>query len=168
MNDTKSKYLFLIVELVIGILLLVNPFGFTKTIVQLAGVLFILLSIYGGYQYYKNRSYFIGIPSLIGLFIGLFLFFNPSFVIASMSIMIMIYGLYMCVGAFSKIGWAMDLRRNGYSWMMMFLSGVLNIMIALIVIVNPFNTTMVLMKFIGLSLIIETIISMIGVYLSNN
>ncbi len=115
-------------EIIIGILLLINPVGFTTGIIVTLGVLMAIL----------------GIESIVGYFRA-----TPEEAAE--------------VSGINKVQWAVDmLRQKQKYWFIALIGAVLSLVFAVLVLANPFSSTVVLWTFIAVSLIIEAVVDILA------
>ncbi len=150
-------------ELIIGILLLINPVGLTRTVIVILGITFVLQGIVSIRAYFQEPKGVSGSGRLAkGLALtccGLFCVFRSSWFIAAFPILSMFYGVFILVTAFDKIQWAADARRNGVNrWYVSLISAILATALAILVFANPFASTAAMWTFIGIALIVEAVV----------
>ena len=74
----------------------------------------------------------------------------------------MLYGVATLVAAFGKLQWTADLLRLKYKyWFIALISAVLSLVLAILIISNPFSSTAVLWVFIGVSMIVEAVVDVV-------
>lgn len=155
-------------ELLIGILLLIKPIGFTKGIIVLVGSILIVLGIINIVKYFttdifqaiKEQSLSAG---LIFVTIGLFCVLRTNWFIITFPVLTILYGIMILIMGLKKVQWSIDLvRLKRKHWFIVGLSAVTSIMFAIIIMNNPFSTTAILWQFTGIILIIESILDVIA------
>jgi len=73
------------------------------------------------------------------------------------------YGVLILVSGISKVQWAVDmLRQKQKYWFIALIGAVLSLVFAVLVLANPFSSTVVLWTFIAVSLIIEAIVDILA------
>lgn len=160
-------------ELIIGILLLVNPIGFTSGIIVTFGVVMMLWGIGSVIRYFctkpeeaaADRSLEKGLAALLA---GGFCAFHSHWFIVTFPVLTLVYGVALLLTGLKKTQWTVDSIRLKYSrWYLIGISAVLSIICGTVIILNPFATTAVLWSFIGISLIAEAVFDMIGAFFGN-
>ena len=155
-------------EIVIGILLLVNPVGFTSGIIVTFGVVLMITGIGTTINYFRTEpeEAAVGqvlVKGLLELLGGAFCAFNSRWFIAAFPVLTLVYGVVILITGITKIQWTIDIIRMERSkWLWMAISAVISIVCGITVITNPFSTTAVLWMFIGISLIVDAVFDMIG------
>ena len=155
-------------EIVIGILLLVNPVGFTSHIIVTFGVVLMITGIGTTIKYFRTEpeDAAVGqvlVKGLLELLGGAFCAFNSHWFIATFPVLTLVYGVVILVTGITKLQWTVDIIRMKRSkWLWMAISAAISIVCGITVITNPFSTTAVLWMFIGISLIVDAVFDMIG------
>ena len=153
-------------EIVIGILLLVNPVGFTSGIIVAFGFVLMIMGIGTTIKYFRtapeeaavSQILMKGLLELLG---GAFCAFNSHWFIATFPVLTLVYGVVILVTGITKLQWTVDIIRMKRSkWLWMAISAAISIVCGITVITNPFSTTTVLWMFIGISLIVDAVFDM--------
>lgn len=152
-----------LLEVLVGILLLIKPVEFTKTIIIGFGVVMLIYGIWKVVQYFRtdaelaadNQILFQG---LILLLMGGFCVFQSEWFIATFPVLTMLYGIAILVGGVGKIQKTVDmLRMKKKKWYWTAISAAISIVGAVVILMNPFSTTAALWVLIGISFIVEAI-----------
>lgn len=155
-------------EIVIGILLLVNPVGFTSGIIVAFGVVLIIAGIGTTIKYFRTEpeKAAVGqvlVKGLLALLGGVFCAVNSHWFIATFPVLTLVYGVVILVTGITKLQWTVDsIRMKRSRWFWMAISAAISIVCGITVITNPFSTTAVLWMFIGISLIVDAVFDMLG------
>ena len=155
-------------EIVIGILLLVNPVGFTSGIIVTFGVVLMITGIGTTIKYFRTEpeEAAVGqvlVKGLLELLGGTFCAFNSRWFIAAFPVLTLVYGVVILVAGIMKLQWTVDIIRMKRSkWLWMAISAAISIVCGITVITNPFGTTAVLWMFIGITLIVDAVFDMIS------
>jgi len=156
-------------EIIIGILLLINPLGFTKTIIIGAGLVLTVMGVLNIIKYFKTNIYFAVkehslSTGLMLLMIGLFCVFWSDWFIVTFPVLTVIYGISILLTGLKKIEWTVNsFRLKRKYWYITGINAILTIIFSLIVISNPFSTIKILWQFTGVILIIESIFDIVSV-----
>lgn len=150
-------------ELVIGILLLIDPIGFTVGIIIVAGIALLVNGLINVIRYFRTspeeaaRQQLLA-QGLIALLGGMFCVLNPNWFTATFPVIALLYGVAVLVAGLGKIQMTVDmLRLKINKWFLGAISALVSIICAVVIINNPFASTMVLWMFTGISLIVEAI-----------
>lgn len=162
-----SNFIMCIAELIVGILLLINPVGFTRGIIVALGIPLALQGIGSIVSYIRENPQAASESNLLakGLLMtcgGLFCMFRSSWFIAAFPVLTMLYGVMTLVNAFGKLQWTADLLRLKHKyWFIALISAVLSLALAILIMTNPFSSTAALWVFIGISMIVEAVVDVV-------
>ncbi len=166
-----GSLLLCILEIVVGVLLLINPVGFTSGIIIGAGVLLItggLVSI---------LRYFVGKPEtaaqqqwlfkgLLGLMAGAACVMKVDWFLAAFPLLTVLYAIAMLILAAAKLQRMADLcRMKVKRWYLPGISAAMAAVLALIILLNPFSAVTAVWTFVAVSLIAEAIVEIITIAL---
>ena len=166
----NSNLVMCIAELVIGILLLINPVGFTRGIIIALGIPLALQGIGSIVSYFRQKPQAASEDNMLakGLLMaccGLFCMFRSSWFIAAFPVLTMFYGVMTLVSAFGKLQWTADmLRLKQKYWFVALISAALSLVLAVLIITNPFSSTAALWVFIGVSMIVEAVVDVVTLF----
>ena len=175
MNIVKmnmKEIIFCIAELIIGILLLINPISFTSGIIILLGVSMLATGILFGYKYFRidaeeaKKGNMLTFAILLAM-MGAFCILRSDWFIATFPILTVIYGIMMLLAGVSKIQTMVDmLRLHNNKWFWAGINAGISIVCAVVILWSPFTSTAVLWIFAGVSLIIEAVLDIVTLFLS--
>ena len=167
-NIGMASILMSLVEILIGILLLINPVGFTSGIINTFGIVIAIFGISEIIQYFRLDAEEAAqkdqlTKGILFTVAGLFCVFKTEWFIATFPVITLLYGVLILVTGVSKLQKAIDmLRLKRKFWYVMLISSVLTLVVAVLAISNPFTTTAVLWTFIGVSLIVEAVMDVVA------
>lgn len=167
LRENMNSLITCLFEIVVGILLLIDPIMFTAGILVAFGVVILVAGIVNIVKYFRTdaEEAVKGQKLAIGLLtacIGAFLILNFDWVIISFPILSMIYGIVILFSGFSKIQWTVDMiRLNKQKWYLAAISALISIICALIIFMNPFVVVEYIWIFIGVALIVEAMFDLI-------
>lgn len=162
-----------LVEVIIGILLLVNPIGFTSGIIIAFGIVLMIMGIGKTIKYFRTEPEEATVSQILAkgllmLLAGAFCAFNSHWFIATFPVLTLVYGVVILITGITKVQWTMDvIRMKRSKWFWAAISAAISIACGVVIITNPFSTTAVLWMFIGISLIVEAVFDMIGSIFGN-
>lgn len=168
-----KSIIYCICEAAIGVLLIINPLGFTSAIIRLLGVALSVMGVLSIIRYFKlspeDGAMTQGLSKgLILTFAGVFCIFCPEWFSAVFPILAVVYGIVILVIGLIKIQWTVDILRNRRAfWFIPAIGALTSIVLALIILANPFATATVMWTFIGISLIFEAIIDAVSAFFEN-
>lgn len=156
-------------EIVIGILLFVNPVGFTKGIIIALGIVLLLMGVSGIVGYFRAKPAEAAVSQklangILAIVAGIFCIVKSDWFIVTFPILTVLYGIGTLILGISKVQWTVDmLRLKIKKWYWAAISAVLTVICAVIILLNPFVTTTVLWSFTAVTLIIEAVVDIIAV-----
>lgn len=163
--------LFILFELAVGILLLIDPEAFTKTVLMCFGIVLIVIGAIYLYRVLKDRNEGVsGITmaiSLASFLVGALCFTFPSVVMGLFAVVAIIYGVILIVSGIYKAKNYSDAKKAGtHVPAVSLISSILSVALGVVIIVNPFKTVHVLWIFTGISLIFEAALDFVAVLLN--
>lgn len=154
-------------ELVVGVLLLINPVGFTSGIIVISGVVMLAFGVIEAIRYFRTDSREASMTQsltkgILLLLAGLFCVLKTEWFLAAFPVLAMIYGVVILVTGVGKIQLTVDmLRRKSKKWYWAAINAAVSIVCAAIILRSPFTTTAVLWVFTGISLIAEGVLDVL-------
>lgn len=148
-------------EIVIGVLLLIDPVAFTSTIIVMLGVIMALLGLLNMIAYFRTapaeaagqRKLAKGLSLAAA---GLFCMLEPGWFVATFPVLTMLYGVAILALGIVRVQWTVDeIRLRSGKWLWSAASALLALIAAAIILCDPFSSTAVLWIFAGISLIAE-------------
>ena len=160
-----------ILEIVVGVLLLINPVGFTSGIIIGAGVLMCLGGLLSVVRYFmvrpevaaQEQMLFKGLIALMG---GAVCITKYDWFLSAFPLLTVLYAIAMLILAAAKLQKMADLRRmNAPRWYMPGIAALLAALLAAIILINPFGAVAAVWTFVAVSLIAEAIVEIITIAL---
>lgn len=148
-------------EFLLGVLLLINPVGFTSAVLMTLGALLAALGALRlvGYFRAEPAEAARGGGLVIGLCLvltGLFCLFRWEWFVLTFPILTVVYGVLTLVNGLNKLQDAVDaLRLELRYWYVAMTGAALTLVFAALILVNPFSSTAVLWTFLAVSLMVE-------------
>ena len=151
-------------ELIIGILLLINPEGFTSAIFIAAGCLLIVAGIVSVVKYFRTDAEIAAQGSALSsglceIVLGAFLGIGYQLMVGSFFILTVLYGVSLLASGFFKVQTTVDMvRLKNQKWFIAAASALVAIICALVILLLvPYAGTVVLWRFAGIVLIVESV-----------
>ena len=167
--DKKVNSLVLcIAELLIGILLLIKPVGFTSGIVICVGIGMMIKGIIDVIGYFRAPAHEASMQrglsrGLVCLLIGGFCAFRYQWLLSAVPFLGVVYAVMLLLLGIEKIQTTVDERRRGNEkWFYPAISAAISVVCAIIIFLNPFTTTVYLWMFTGISLIVEAVMDIVS------
>ncbi len=157
-------------ELIVGILLLVEPIQYTSGIIIVAGIVLIILGVISAISHFRippqdaihDREFSIG---LIEIAVGLFCAFQSNWFIDTFPVLTLIYSIPLLVIGFVKVQWAIDLLRlKKNHWFLALINAALCFLAVILIMMNPLASTMFLWVYTAITLIAASVLDIITVF----
>lgn len=163
-NLSAGNLLTCIAEIVIGILLLINPIAFTSAIIVVLGIVLVVIGLRSVLRYFRSTPEAAAAQNdlakgVLFVILGIFCIFKSEWFIITFPILTVLYGILNLVFGISKFQWAVDmLRQKQKYWFVAVIGAALTLIFAVLILVNPFASTSVLWTFIAITLIVEAVV----------
>lgn len=163
----KNGYLLSgIIYTIVGLVLLIWPYTSVAIVCKAIGIVSIAQGVIHLIDYFRDTTHllmkynlFIGI---FGLIIGFFLFFGVN---EMMVIIPIIIGILLLIDGCMNIQKSFDLKRIGYShWYVQLIMGALLMIGSIVLMVNPFGSATLLLRYVGVCLIVDGINEFVMAY----
>ncbi len=167
LKKNQNVIIMCVIELVVGILLLIDPVKFTTGILIVVGIALMVAGLINVIRYFRSspEEAMVGqhmARGLISLLAGAFCAFNPGWFILTFPVITILYGVAVLLVGLGKVQLAIDmLRLKNNKWWLGAVSAAISIICAIVIISNPFSWTVALWWFTGISLIAEAIFDLI-------
>ncbi len=162
--------IYCVCELVVGMLLLLNPVGYTQAIITVAGILLVALGIRSVVDHLRLKPEeaahdFQLTIGLIEITAGIFCMTNSGWFISTFTVLTVIYGVALLVIGFVCLQRVIDLiRLKRGQWVWSLLGAVVSFAMAALIFTNPFESTSLLWSLTALALIVEAVLGVIGIF----
>jgi len=162
-NRNTGNLLTCIFEILVGILLLIDPVGFTSGIIVAFGIVLAVIGAISLFRYFREDAETASQESgltkgIIFVIFGLFCAFKSEWFIVTFPLLTVLYGILTLVSGVSKVQWAVDmLRLKQKYWYVALICAAVTLILAVVILWNPFATMTVTWIFIGISLIAEAV-----------
>lgn len=159
-RENMHTIIMILFQAAIGILLLMNPDTFTRAVLTAFGVVMLIIGVTHIIKYFKrkNESLFPAlrlISGIISLIIGVIFTFCTSLIMGVFSLIAVIYGIILLVsGVFKMQDFFQAKKYEPYVPIVIFLSAAVSVVLGLIIIINPFETTLLVFRFAGISMLV--------------
>lgn len=159
-------------EVLVGILLLINPVGFTTGIIVILGCVFLVKGIFDIIGYFRTDAQTAvstkGLAKgLIGIAAGGFCILQSHWFLVAFPVLTVLYGIAIFALGLFKVQVMVDMiRLKKKKWGLAALSAVFTLLFGVIALMNPFSTTVILWTFIAATLIVEAVLDLISTFIS--
>ena len=163
-NRNTGNLFTCIFEILVGILLLIDPVGFTSGIIIVFGIVLAVIGVVSLFKYFRMDAETAAqenglVKGLIFAIFGLFCAFKSEWFIITFPLLTVLYGILTLISGVSKVQWAVDmLRAKQKYWFVEVIGAILTIVCAVLILSNPFTSTAFLWTFIGVTMIVEAVV----------
>lgn len=160
-NRTIMNLVICISEILIGVLLLIDPVGFTSAVLMILGIALMILGAWKTVSYFRtspeaaaqNGGLVVGIVCVL---LGAFCVFRWEWFLVTFPVLTVVYGVITLINGINKVQWAVDLLRlKQRFWFVSLIGAALTLVFGILILTNPFMTTAILWTFIAVTLIAE-------------
>ena len=157
-------------EALIGVLLVVDPIGFTSGIIIAFGIALLIAGLICTIGYFGSDAVEAALRGMLVkglalLLAGAFCVFRPTWFIATFPLLTILYGVIILLAGLCKAQWAIDaLRLKTGRWFLHAISAAVSIICGFVVLSDPFASTLVLWMFTGISLIVEAVLDVVVLF----
>lgn len=152
-----------LLEILVGVLLLMDPVGFTSGIIIGAGGVLMAAGLVSVAKYFRTEPEEAAkgqmlVKGLVALLAGAFCARKSEWFVVTFPVMTLIYGVVILLTGLAKIQWMVDaLRMKKDKWVWAGVSALLSIVCGAVIITSPFGSAAALWLFTGVSLIVEAV-----------
>ncbi len=164
----SSSIILSLFEILVGILLLINPIQFTSGIIIAFGVVLVIVGLISIISYFREDPLEASTSQslakgLLALCAGLFCMFKSGWFVNTFPLLTIVYGIFIFIGGILKVQWTVDtLRMRTGGWLLPALSAVISLLCAVVILSNPFDSTVILWMFTGGTLVVESLLDIIA------
>jgi len=172
MKRNINGFVLSLFEMAVGILLLINPRGFTTAIITVAGVVLAAVGIFNGIKYFRFDAeeavagqYLT--KGLIAVLVGVFCILKSESFAFEFSSFTVIYGIVILFAGLGKVQLTVDMiRRDSKKWFLAVISSLISIIWGIVILNDPFTFVTDLWLLTGIVLIAEAVIDFVTLMLS--
>lgn len=160
-----------ILEIAVGVLLLINPVGFTSAIIIGAGIIMVLAGLVNIIRYFtaapelaaQQQLLFKGLLLAMG---GMACIIKHDWFLTAFPLLTVLYAIAMLLLAAYRLQKMADMRRLHLStWYMPGIAAALAALMAIIILVNPFGAVTAVWTFVAISLIAQAVVEIVTIAL---
>ncbi len=174
LKNNLNVILLCLFEIVIGVLLLINPIGFTIGTIITTGIVLLIIGLISVIKYFRAEAKEAAtgqylLKGLVELLFGAFCIFKSNWFVVTFPALTLIYGVVILVTGLGKVQITVDMiRAKNKKWFLAAISALLSVSCAVVILNNPFTSTAVLWMFTGITLIIEAVFDIITLIVSGS
>ena len=159
-------------EAAVGVVLLVNPEGFTKLILIAAGILLCILGALSCVTYFRMEPAEAALSQelvrgLVGLVAGVLLIYKADWIIHHLMPITILYGIAALFTGIVKLQWTVDMARLRQGvWQSSAIASALSVILAVVILSDPFSARRTLWIFTGVTLIVTAVATVLSAFLN--
>ena len=161
--------LVILFEIFVGVMLLINPEGFTKVVIIILGALLLILAIVFLVNFIRAKKDEEGgtgalIGAIICFIVGLLCVIFSQGVVGLLESLAIIYGIILFIFGLNKIIMFFATRNEGYSasWFHI-VSGIIALALGVVIFLYPRDATITVWVITGIALLAEAVFDIISV-----
>ena len=164
----SASLILALAELVVGVLLLISPTGFTRGILMALGAALALMGVVSAVRYFRTEPAAAAreqslVRGLAMLLAGLFALFQADWLLGLFPVLTALYGAASLLTGLYKVQRAVDIRRLGLgTGLLPAVSALATLLFAAVILLNPFATVNALWVFTGLVLVGEAVLDILA------
>lgn len=161
----KSSFFTSVVLLILGILLFIKSDDTIVAISYLVGGIIIILGVLALVNYFKKNerdfsTSFNIIYGIITIVFGIFILSNPKMVA---SVIPFVIGACILIKSSFKIAYSIELKNHNIDfWKGALITSVISALVGVIMVFNPFKTSVIVFKIIGAAIIIYSVLDIVS------
>ena len=161
-----------VIEVIIGIVFFTDPIQFTSAVLMGVGVVLLITGVCGVIRYFTTPPAMAVLEQqlskgLISLLAGALLLFRNEQVVALFPMLTQVYGVVILITGMIKLQRGVDLLRlKRRFWYLSAISAVLAVLLSVIVLANPFESTLVLWRVAAVTLIAQAVLDIVMLVLA--
>lgn len=161
-KTTNSIIISNIVLCLIGLIVSINPnfsistVGIITSIYLIAHGLFLIIVDLKVSEFYIPFDGII--PGILSIVLGILLLIKPDLLATILTISM---GIWICLSSISIIKLSLAIKSNDSFWLLLFILGIIDLIVGCLVIINPFDVSISIVVFIGIMVIIHSILNII-------
>ena len=151
----------IIASAVMGIILLAKPDETLYVVSMICGITMIALGVAAAISYFaKDRNPILIILAVIAVVSGIIVCVRYKSIV---SILLFLFGIFILISGIIDIITAFDAKKSGLrDWLFSLILSIGVSVLGLIIVVNPFSSTLAVIRFLGVSLIVYAVVDLIS------
>ncbi|MBQ1389076.1 MAG: DUF308 domain-containing protein [Clostridia bacterium] len=162
MKSKASKIISKVVLAAVGVLLVLNPNSTLEGLIRFLGIALLLIGVFGIISYAASPikgiiSTILFVLAIVVSLLALVPVINPSAIVAIFPIVV---GIAIAVSGIGNLIEAISLKNAVGAWFVPLVLSLLTIAAGFVIMTNPFSTTALLLRVVGVVLIFTSIVGL--------
>lgn len=151
----------IIASAVMGIVLLARPGETLYVVSMICGITMIALGVGALISYLvKDRNMLLIILAVISVIMGIIVCVKYKSIV---SILLFLFGLFILISGIVDLITSIDVKRYGFGdWIVSFLMSLVTAVLGLLIVVNPFSSSLAVIRLLGISLLVYAVLDIIA------
>lgn len=151
----------IIASAVMGIVLLARPGETLYVVSMICGITMIALGVGALISYFvKDRNMLLIILAVISVIMGIIVCVKYKSIV---SILLFLFGLFILISGIVNLITSIDVKRYGFGdWIVSFLMSLVTAVLGLLIVVNPFSSSLAVIRLLGISLLVYAVLDLIA------
>ena len=151
----------IIASAVMGIVLLARPGETLYVVSMICGITMIALGVGALISYLvKDRNMLLIILAVISVIMGIIVCVKYKSIV---SILLFLFGLFILISGIVDLITSIDVKRYGFGdWIVSFLMSLVTAVLGLLIVVNPFSSSLAVIRLLGISLLVYAVLDLIA------
>ncbi|MDD6620534.1 MAG: DUF308 domain-containing protein [Eubacteriales bacterium] len=151
----------IIASAVMGIVLLARPGETLYVVSMICGITMIALGVGALISYFvKDRNMLLIILAVISVIMGIIVCVKYKSIV---SILLFLFGLFILISGIVDLITSIDVKRYGFGdWIVSFLMSLVTAVLGLLIVVNPFSSSLAVIRLLGISLLVYAVLDIIA------
>ena len=160
---SPSRFVIYLLEVIWGLIMFFNPVGLTTAMLDVFGIALVLLGLYNVIRYFREPASVASEKLMLFhgsvlLFVGAFAIMESEAIINGFPFLTLIYGTGLILAALLRLQSAVDSFRAKKNWKFQMGYCLITLILAIVVLANPFNSVKVLSRIVGATLFLIGVI----------
>lgn len=151
----------IIASAVMGVVLLARPGETLYVVSMICGITMIALGVGALISYFvKDRNMLLIILAVISVIMGIIVCVKYKSIV---SILLFLFGLFILISGIVDLITSIDVKRYGFGdWIVSFLMSLVTAVLGLLIVVNPFSSSLAVIRLLGISLLVYAVLDLIA------
>lgn len=153
----------IIASAVMGIVLLARPGETLYVVSMICGITMIALGVGALISYFvKDRNMLLIILAVISVIMGIIVCVKYKSIV---SILLFLFGMFILISGIVDLITSIDVKRYGFGdWIVSFLMSLVTAVLGLLIVVNPFSSSLAVIRLLGISLLVYAVLDLLHLF----
>lgn len=167
--STRSLIVTGIITFIVALAFIMFPKQIINLLGYITGIVLMVVGIFNVVMYFMHRKQGYSFGFTLGLILfsfGLYLAINIAFIMSAITV---IFGFYILINGIVGLQFSLDAyMAKVNTWKFTVGMAIINLILGCIILYNPFQSTEILVMYIGIFMAVTAILSIVTVFLNKN